>query len=411
MALFQLRNSVENPAVPLSGENLLKLTGLFSDSDAGVPVDRKSLMTFSAAFQALTLFGFITASLPLKVYRKIDEGKEVFREHPAYQLVHKRGNPEMTAFDVRSSLMIQKLVHGVSYGAIERNSFSGEPTAIYPLRSWATKTERGPDGRLRVISQNKDKNVEVEFGLEDVLIFKNVSVDGREGLGLLDVAYNAVGLGLATEKFGSSFFSNGATPSGVLTFEKKFKDEESVNRARRKWNTVHQGPNKQQKIAIIDQGGDYKTIGIPPDKAQFLETRKIQVTELARFVNIPTHFLNDLERATFSNVEHLDLSFLKYSLNPHLINQEQEMDWKLLSEQEKRLDSAFIEHNVEGLLRADSKGRAELYKALREVTAMDGNEIRAKENMNTRPEANDLHVPANWIPAQDSGKQYEDNNE
>lgn len=407
MALFQLANNVENPTVPLSGENLL---GILSDkSDAGVPVDRKNLMTFSAAFQALTLFGFITASLPLKVYRRIEEGKETFRSHAAYPLVHKRANPEMTAFDVRSSLIIQKIMHGISYGAIERNGFSNAPTAIYPLKSWLTKIERNRDGKLQVVSRAKD--VDVVFNLEDVLIFKNVSVDGREGLGLLDVAANAVGLGLATEKFGSSFFANGATPSGVLTFEKKFADEEAVNRTRRKWNTVHQGPTNQQKVAIIDQGGDYKTIGIPPDKAQFLETRKIQVTELARFVNIPTHFLNDLERATFSNVEHLDLSFLKYSLNPHLVNQEQEMDWKLLSEEEKALDSAFIEHNVEGLLRADAAGRASLYKALREVTGITGNEIRSKENMNTRPDGNDLHVPANWIPAADSGKQFGENDE
>jgi len=407
MALFELRNSLENPNVPLSGKNLLEIQGLFRNSDAGVPVDRKNLMTFSAAFQALTLFGFITASLPLKVYRRVDEGKQVDRGHPAYRLVHKRANPEMTAFDVRSSLVIQKLIHGMSFGAIERNPFSGDPIAIWPLRSWATSIDRRPNGDLFVRSRNEEKNLEVDFDMEDVLIFKNVSVDGHEGIGLLDVATNAIGLGLATEKFGSSFFSNGATPSGILKFQKKFPDEGSVERTRKKWNTVHQGPSNQQKIAIIDQGGDYQSVGVPPDKAQFLETRKIQVTELARFVNIPTHFLNDLERATFSNVEHLDLSALKYSFNPHLVNQEQEMDWKLLSEEEKALDSAFIEHSVEGLLRADAQGRAALYKALREVTAMTGNEIRQKENMNTRDDGNDLHVPSNWIPAKDSGKQYE----
>lgn len=408
MSLFSLRNNVENPSVPLSGKNMLDMIGTSSKSDAGVPVDRDNLMTFSAAFQALTLYGFITASLPLKVYRRIAEGKEAHREHPAYQLVHKRANPEMTAFDCRSSLMIQKMMHGVSFGAIERNAFSGEPKAIYPLKSHATKLER-ENGKLIVVTRTD--NLRVDFQLEDVLIFKNVSVDGREGIGLLDVARNAIGLGLATEKFGSSFFSNGATPSGILTFEGKFASDEDVERQRRRWNNQHSGPTNQQKIAIISEGGDYKTIGIPPDKAQFLETRKIQVTEIARFCNIPTHFLNDLERATFSNVEHLDLSFLKYSLNPHLVNQEQEMDWKLLSEQEKSLDSAFIEHNVEGLLRADSQGRAALYKALREIGAMSLNEVRNKENMNTRTEGNDLHVPLNWIPAQDSGKQIQETNE
>ena len=393
--------------MPLSGKNLLEIQGLFRNSDAGVPVDRKNLMTFSAAFQALTLFGFITASLPLKVYRRINEGKEVYRDHPAYKLVHKRANPEMTAFDVRSSLMIQKLIHGVSYAAIDRDGFNGQPKAIWPLLSYATEVRRRPNGEKYVQSHNEQQDLTVEFDINDVLIFKNVSVDGHEGIGLLDVATNAIGLGLATEKFGSSFFSNGATPSGVLKFQKKFADEESVERTRRKWNTVHQGPTNQQKVAIIDQGGDYQTIGIPPDKAQFLETRKIQVTELARFVNIPTHFLNDLERATFSNVEHLDLSALKYSFNPHLVNQEQEMDWKLLNEEEKSLDSAFIQHSVEGLLRADAQGRAALYKALREVTALTGNEIRQLENRNTRPDGDDLNVPANWIPAKDSGKQYD----
>ena len=408
MALFELRNSIENPAVPLSGENLLKIQGLFNNSDAGIPVDRDNLMTFSAAFQALTLFGFITASLPLKVYRRIKEGKEPYRDHPAYELVHRRANPEMTAFDVRSSLMIQKLVHGVSYAAIERNFFTREPVAIYPLLSYATKVERRKsDGRLVIVTRNERKKITIEMDLEDVLIFKNVSTDGHKGIGLLDVATNAVGLALATERFGSSFFSNGATPSGVLTFDKKFKSVEDVELQRKKWNTVHGGPDNQQKVAIIDQGGDYKAIGIPPDKAQFLETRKIQVTELARFVNLPTHFLNDLERATFSNVEHLDLAALKYSFNPHLVNQEQEMDWKLLNEEDKKLGGAYIEHSVEGLLRADTAGRAALYKTLREVTAMTGNEIRALENRNTRPDGDDLHVPMNWTPAKLSGKKNE----
>ena len=200
------------------------------------------------------------------------------------------------------------------------------------------------------------------------------------GYSPIALAKNSLGLSLACEDFGSSFFANGATPSGVLEYPNTVKDPEKVRDA---WRRAY-GSGNRHKIAVLEQGMKYQSISIPNNEAQFLETRKFQVEEIARIYRVPLHMIGDLDHATFSNVEHLSLDFVKYSLDPWIVRWEQSLQKALLSDSEK--GQYFVKFNVDGLLRGDYASRMQGYATARQNGWMSANDIREKEDMNLIPD-------------------------
>ena len=206
--------------------------------------------------------------------------------------------------------------------------------------------------------------------------FRPSDLMGLSDYSPIAMAKNSIGVGLACEEYGAKFFANGAAPSGVLENPGTIKD---ITRLRESWNAIYGGSKNAGKVAILEEGMHYSPISISPNEAQFLETRKFQVDEIARIFHVPPHMIGDLERSTFSNIEQQSLEFVKYTLNPWVCRWEQALTRSLLSPKEKLEYS--IKFNVDGLLRGDYQSRMNGYAVGRQNGFLSANDVRELENM------------------------------
>ena len=232
--------------------------------------------------------------------------------------------------------------------------------------------------------------------------------DGLVGYSPIAMAKNAIGLAIATEEYGSKFFANGATPSGILEFPGTVKEPERV---RESWNKGFGGENKH-KVAILEQGMKYTPISISPNEAQFLETRKFQIDEIARIFRVPPHMIGDLEKSSFSNIEQQSLEFVKYTLDPWVVRWEQSIKRTLLLPDEKGV--YFAKFNVDGLLRGDYQSRMNGYATARQNGWMSANDIRSLEQQDLIPdeEGGNLYlINGNMLPLKQAGAFYKNGRE
>lgn len=233
------------------------------------------------------------------------------------------------------------------------------------------------------------KGYSVVLSPSDVLHIPGLGFDGLVGYSPIAMAKNAIGLALATEEYGSKFFANGAAPSGVLEHPGTIKDPARV---RESWQSTFGGSHNSNKIAVLEEGMKYTPISISPEQAQFLETRKFQIDEIARIFRVPPHMVGDLEKSSFSNIEQQSLEFVKYTLDPWVIRWEQSIQRTLLTHEEKK--GYFVKFNVEGLLRGDYQSRMEGYATARQNGWMSANDIRELENLDriSKEEGGDLYL-------------------
>ena len=218
------------------------------------------------------------------------------------------------------------------------------------------------------------------------------------------MAKNAIGMAIACEEYGSRFFANGASPSGVLEHPGTLKDPSKV---RESWQSTFGGSSNSGKVAVLEEGMKYTPISVPPNEAQFLETRKFQINEIARIFRIPPHMVGDLEKSSFSNIEQQSLEFVKYTLDPWVSRWEQAMTRVLLSDEEKR--KYTIKFNVDGLLRGDYQSRMNGYAIARQNGWMSANDIRRLEELDPLPAeaGGDLYlVNGNMLPLEQAGGFY-----
>ena len=238
----------------------------------------------------------------------------------------------------------------------------------------------------------------------DVLHIPGLGFDGLVGYSPIAMAKNAIGLAIATEEYGSKFFANGAAPSGVLEHPGTIKDPARI---RESWQQTFGGSHNSNKIAVLEEGMKYTPISISPEQAQFLETRKFQINEIARIFRVPPHMVGDLEKSSFSNIENMSREFVTYTLDPWVVRWEQAMHRALLSEDEKK--DFFFKFNVEGLLRGDYASRMTGYATARQNGWMSANDIRRLEDMDQIPAdlGGDLYlVNGNMVPLTDAGAAY-----
>lgn len=361
---------------------------LFGRTTSGKPVNERTAMQTTAVYACVRILAEAVASLPLHVYEYQDDGgKKLVHDHPLYYLLHDEPNPEMTSFVFRETLMSHLLIWGNAYAQIIRDG-AGRVLGLYPLLPDKMEVQRDDRGNIYyVYSRNSDENpMFKEYGnirlkAEDVLHIPGLGFDGLIGYSPIAMAKNAVGMTLACEEYGASFFANGANPGGVLEHPGVLKDPSKV---RESWNSVYRGVNNAHKIAVLEEGMKYQQIGIPPEEAQFLETRKFQINEIARLYRIPPHMVGDLDKSSFSNIEQQSLEFVKYTLDPWVIRWEQSLQRSLLLPGEK--GKYFIKLNVDGLLRGDYQSRMNGYAVGRQNGWFSANDIREMENMNPIPE-------------------------
>ena len=383
-----------------------RYTFYMGGSTSGKTVTERSAMQMTAVYSCVRILAEAIAGLPLHVYRyNSDGGKEKAIDHSLYLILHDEPNPEMSSFVFRETLMTHLLLWGNAYAQIIRNS-KGEVVALYPLMPNKMSVDRDENGQLyyqylRSIDEVGGKSETVILKPADVLHIPGLGFDGLVGYSPIAMAKNAIGLAIATEEYGAKFFANGAAPSGVLEHPGTIKDPQRVREA---WQSQFGGSQNSGKIAVLEEGMKYTPISISPEQAQFLETRKFQINEIARIFRVPPHMVGDLEKSSFSNIEQQSLEFVKYTLDPWVIRWEQSIMRTLLTPEEKK--SYFVKFNLEGLLRGDYQSRMNGYATARQNGWMSANDIRELENLDRIPAeaGGDLYlINGNMLPLQQAG--------
>ncbi|WP_077852853.1 phage portal protein [Clostridium felsineum] len=381
---------------------------LFGSTTSGKTVNERTAMQTTAVYACVRILAEAIAGLPLHVYRyRMDGGKERIPQHPLYYLLHNEPNPEMTSFVFRETLMSHLLLWGNAYAQVVRNG-RGQAVALYPLLPSKMEVSRAANGELiytyyRDYDENglNPKGGYITLRKDDVLHIPGLGFDGLIGYSPIAMAKNAIGMSLATEEYGAAFFANGANPGGVLEHPGVIKD---IQRVKDSWNSAYQGSANAHRVAVLEEGMKFQAIGIPPEQAQFLETRKFQINEIARIFRVPPHMVGDLEKSSFSNIEQQSLEFVKYTLDPWVVRWEQSLQQSLILPSEK--SSLFIKFNLDGLLRGDYQSRMNGYAVGRQNGWMSANDIRELEDMNRIPaeEGGDLYlVNGNMTKLADAG--------
>jgi len=383
------------------------------DTASGVQVSEETATRSIAVLAAIKIISEDVASLPLITYRRLSSGgKERATDHPLFKVLHHQPNPEMTAMQLRETLQAHLGLRGNAFAEIVRDG-GGRVRELWPITPTRVARRR-IDGELvydvSVGSGIGDGNRRL-LAKERVLDLRGLSLNGLEGLSPIGEAREAVGLAIATERYGAAFFGNRADPGGILEHPGQLSDK-AYARIKDSWTERHKGLNNAQRMTILEEGMKWERIGIPPEDAQFLQTRKFQVTEIARLYRIPPHKLGDLERATFSNVEQQSIDYVTDTLRPWLIRWEQEILTKLFSDDER--ETYFAEHLIAGLLRGDTKTRNEGYAVGRQWGWLSADDIREMENMNPLADGKGKSylVPMNMVEvgspaAADTGTQPE----
>ena len=374
---------------------------LFGGTSSGKPVNERTAMQTTAVYACVRILAEAVASLPLHLYQyDADGGKKRVAGHPLYYLLHDEPNPEMTSFVFRETLMSHLLLWGNAYAQIVRDG-RGRVLALYPLLPNKVTVDRAVNGGIVYTYKQDAGGDSVTLRRDEVLHIPGLGFDGLIGYSPIAMAKNAVGMAIATEDYGAAFFANGANPGGVLEHPGTIKD---IQRVKDSWNAAYQGTGNSHKVAVLEEGMKFQAIGIPPEQAQFLQTRKFQINEIARVFRIPPHMVGDLEKSSFSNIEQQSLEFVKYTLDPWVVRWEQSIQQALILPSEK--PGLFVKFNLDGLLRGDYQSRMSGYATARQNGWMSANDIRELEDMNriAAEEGGDLYlINGNMLPLKDAG--------
>ena len=405
--LFRSRDKPENRT---AGSAYAFLMG---GSTSGKSVNERSAMQMTAVYACVRILSEAIAGLPLHMYRYRDDGgKEKATEHNLYHLLHDEPNPEMTSFVFRETLMTHLLLWGNAYAQIIRNG-KGEVIALYPLMPNRMEVNRDQNGMLYYVYQKSSDDAPTMDGTSvilrpsEVLHVPGLGFDGLVGYSPIAMAKNAIGLSMAAEEYGAKFYANGAAPSGVLEHPGVLKNPAKV---RDSWNAAFGGTSNSHKVAVLEEGLKYTPISIAPNEAQFLETRKFQIDEIARIFRVPPHMVGDLEKSSFSNIENMSREFVTYTLSPWMVRWEQSLSKALLSKEEKAC--CFFKFNVDGLLRGDYASRMNGYAVGIQNGFMSPNDVRELEDLDIIPEelgGNKYMVNGNMVDLRNVGAAYAGN--
>ena len=360
---------------------------------SGAQVDPESAMGVSAVLACVVLLSDTIASLPLHIYRRrADAGKERVSDHPLSDILHTQPNVYQTAFEFRQMMQSHVLLRGNAFARVVPGP-RGAVDQLLPLHPDHVTVERLADGNL--VYRYNPGDGEQLYSQEDIFHLRGPVCDknGVCGISVIDLQRESVGGAMAVQQYGNRFLGNDARPSVVLTHPGQLgADGQKV--LKDGWRRA-QGGGNNHSVAVLEEGMDIKSISVSPEQAQFLQTRKFSITDIARIFRVPPHMIGDLEKATFSNIEHQSLDFVVHSLRPWLVRWEQAITRDLILQ--KR--AFFAEHVVDGLLRGDVASRYNSYAIARQWGWLSVNEIRALENKNPIPGGDTYLQPLNMEPA------------
>jgi HK97 family phage portal protein len=375
-------------------------------SNAGVNVTPQTALQYSAIFACVRILAETLASLPLNIYKRLPGGgKEKAVDHYLYQILHELPNPEMTSFEFRETLMGHLALWGNAFAEIERNN-AGRIIGLWPLRPDCMTVERN-NGLSSETGWDAGGSLQYRYSLSNgegvilkpwqILHVRGLSHNGIVGYSPIRLAREAIGLGLATEEYGARFFGEGTHPGGIMEHPGKLSEQAHQN-LKKSLTEAYSGLGKSHRLMILEEGMKFSQIGIPPEDAQFIDTRRFQNEEIARIFRVPPHMLADLQRATFSNIEHQSIEFVVHTMVPWLKRWEQAIKRDLFLPSERGV--YFAEFNVDGLLRGDIKSRYEAYAVGRQNGWLSADDIRELENMNPLPDGQGkvYLTPLNMVP-------------
>lgn len=360
---------------------------------SGQSVTQRSAVQISAVYACVRVIAETIASLPLHLYQREPNGSAHVADHPLDFMLHSEPNPEMTSYSWRETTMTHLLLWGNAYSQKIYNG-AGRIIGLYPLLPERMDVDRDERGEI-VYSYHTDDGQIAVMHRDTLLHIPGLGFDGLKGYSPVAMMRNTLGLSLAAEEYGATFFRNGATPAGVLKHPGRLQRRQDGSGGpealRKQWQSLYSGKNNG-RVAVLEEGMEYQRIAMPNNEAQFLETRKFQVAEIARIYRVPPHMIGDLEHATFSNIEHQSISFAQHTIRPWVIRLEQALDRGLLTEKEKpRYYTGF---NLDGIQRGDYKSRMEGYAIARQNGWMSANDINRLENRDPIPaeQGGDLYL-------------------
>jgi HK97 family phage portal protein len=359
-------------------------------TSTGMSVSEYTALNYSAVWAAVRLISNTVATLPLDLYKRDDATSLKYRAHPTYRLL-KEPNPEMSSFTFRQTLQAHALTWGNGYAEIERDG-AGRPRYLWPLKP--DRVDPFRDGMVLRYKVAGDGGPDVILDAADVLHVRGLGWDGVQGYSPIAKARESIALGLAAEKFGSVFYGGGSTFGGTITHPTQFKSEETRNNFHKMLKARHKGVEKAHGILLLEEGMTFERIGIPPNEAQFLESREFQIEEIARWFNLPAYKLTNTKLA-YNSIEAHSIEFHQ-ALLPWLETWEQELEGKLISSLER--NQQYIKHTVEGLLRADAAGRAALEATEFQIGGLTPNEARALADRNPITGGDRAFVQMNMMP-------------
>ena len=391
-AIRSLLSTLANPS-----QWLLEAFGV-TETASGVVVSEKTALQLTAIWRAVNILAGTEAALPLHLYKKLKpKGKEKAESHPLYRVLHNIANPEMTSYQWREVSALHGLLWGNEYSYIQRtDGLNGPVVGLWPLLPDRVTVQRNPSTNKIEYLYSSDNIGLIKYSFEEILHVPGLGFDGLVGYSPIHMAKEAVGLGLAAERYGNTFFKNGARTSGVLEHPGVLS-EGGAAKLRENFTQVYSGLSNAHKVAVLEEGMTYKQLSIPPDEAQFLETRKFQIDEIARLYGLPPHMLGDLDRATYSNIEQQSLEFVIHSMSMRLRRKEQSYYMKLLTPPEQK--TYFMEYDVNGLLRGDMLSRARANAIARQWGWKSANDIREEDGDNPIEGGDEYLTPMNMLPA------------
>lgn len=365
----------------------------FPRREAGKYIDYNSALTYAAVFGAVRVIAEAVASLPWLVLQDEPDGsKKRLVGNPVTTMLNRRANAEMGAFSWRDTALGHALLWGNHYSEIERD-LSARPIGLWPIHPGNVELKRDDEGNLFYEVRQPRGGVR-QLSPRDVFHLHGLGSDGLVGYSIVALAARSIGMGIAAEEFGASFYGNGAQLGGIITQKEgaSVLDVQGVKNLLETFNKEHRGSANAHKVEYLDGGLSYQEIGVKPEDAQFLGSRQFSVTEIARWFRVPPHKLGDLERATFSNIEHQSIEFVTDTILPWCVRLEQEANYKLFGREARN----YTKLELKGLLRGDLATRAQFYKEMRSMGIYSANDILRLEDQDPiGPDGDARLVPLN----------------
>ena len=357
---------------------------------SGVEVTEASALEAPAYFAGVRNISEDLATLPLVTYRRVGDRRERDPDFYLYPILHDQPNEELDATTFVECVQAHLMMRRNSYAEIVRSG-GGRCSALWPIHPSRVTMERlkNDDGtpgeivyRVSLPGGQHNKETGLPFVVLDrsrIFHLRAFALDGLTGTSSLSTHQESIGRALALERYGASFFGNGAIPGGVIELPGTLGDK-AYERLLAAWNARHQGLDRAHRIALLEDGGKFHETSVPNEKAQFNESERSSTEQMGRINRIPPHLIGDLSRATFSNIEHQAIDYVVHSIRTHAVRWERAVHGQIYTAADRR--THFSEFLLDALLRGDSVSRASTLAVLRQNGIINADEWRGLENMN-----------------------------